>query len=224
MKRVQIPCLATLLLLFTLTESIAAVVTFQFEGSVTTVIGNISDASSVGVTVGAPIAGVLTFDDSVVDTASNTQLGIYPFSGSPNSFQMTVGLISPSVTDFSIRVFDGVGVADAFDVTNSSPLSAGGFSFFHFRLLLQDVAGTMLSDDALSTSPPDLDMTSTQILQLWEDDGGFASGQEWRLQAEITSLSAVPEPSSLVLLGVGGLGLFVRRCRNYRKCQLCTTS
>jgi len=206
--------LFVILLGFTKPELSAAVVKFEFGGSVTSVIGNTTEAASVGVQLGAAVTGSLSFDDSVVDTAGTTQLGLYSFSGAPNSFEMTVGILNPSVDDLSISVSDGV--TDSFDVTASGiPFSEEGFSFNHFRLLLQDAGGGLFADDSLPGSALDFDSTTTSLINLWEDDGGFLSGEEWRLQVTITSFTSVPEPSALILLGFGGLGLVLRRSRRF---------
>lgn len=116
-------------------------------------------------------------------------------------------------TDANVRIaLNGVGgwfVSDSFLVTDGS-----GWDTFRFDLLdLSHLSGGSASlTDTLS------DVTNFQILSSAATptigNGGNPQGDQLVADFRVDNITAVPEPSSLVLLAVSSIGLVVRRRRN----------
>jgi hypothetical protein len=198
--------------------SIAAPVTFNFEGAVRSdSIDYAGKFSDLGITTGTLLKGSYTFDSEAVDTAANTSLGIYNMSA-PMGFELEVGNIDLSYAgDYVIRAFsDSPGT---YEVYQNTGFSSNGLDFVWFRILLQ---GIDLADDTLPLTAPGMDGATTALVQLWgtetpEDPDNFRN--QWRIQMDLTSLSGgidanagtVSAPSAAwLLLGLLGPALRVR--------------
>ena len=82
---------------------------------------------------------------------------------------------------------------------------ANGVVVDSIHWVLEDPAGTSLSTATLGTSPPVLDDWSFNRLMIHGPDRGPSFG----ITAHVTS--AIPEPATILLLGLGGLLLRKRK-------------
>ncbi len=172
----------------------AAPVTWEFTGQLTLV--NDLDGSLEGVfSVGMPFSGQYTFESTTPDSSyidptfgryEDAVTGISGILGEVPFFE-TPGLAgSISVfNDVSIAGFDGYGVSGVTEFLGAR---------VRFTLSLGDTTGSVLLDDSLPLTPPDLSgFDSTLFILELEPDGDALFG-------EITSL--VPEQGTLVLMVV----------------------
>ncbi|MGB1125081.1 MAG: PEP-CTERM sorting domain-containing protein [Phycisphaeraceae bacterium] len=188
----------------------AALWQITWTGNVNTVDTELASFFSVGDTV----TGVLVFDDTTPDTDTDTlnsgsyvgesfvltinrQLGADYVSGTESGKAFISITNDASLTD---RLSVGGGKLIGPDV-NGIPANSAGIS-------LRDSTGTAIDSPALPTTLNlgDWDTTDFSV--------GFENGVEADLRGNVTGLSLVqvPEPTSLALLGLGGL-LIARRRR-----------
>ncbi len=177
-------------------------VTFQFEGV-------ISRSTSPLVQVGDRFSGTFTYDLEAIDELPGSpEFGFYSFElpqPRPVGMSYTAGSFSHS-SQFLVDVL----VFNDFFGDTLSLLSDGlqGPGFFPSmgEIFLDDPTGTALSSDR----PPatlDLAAFSTRTFV-----GNIAPGSFF--EGEIQTLTFVPEPGTLTLLGVGAVLLFgARRLR-----------
>jgi hypothetical protein len=101
-----------------------------------------------------------------------------------------------------IKIRDGA--SDTFEVR--APLSGEGVGSYNplsFRLILKDPSGAVFGDDSLPATAPSLSSFASDRFRLvFESDGGTA-----RVRGNLTSLTAVPLPASVILFGAGLVAL-----------------
>lgn len=179
--------------------------TIQFDGNVTFIGGY--DAPSTMIQAGDTFIGTYTYESSTIDSGE----GMY-LHNSPYGIDILLGgfefKTSPShVGQFSVRVKDNDAnyygkLSDSYGVRSydNSPLS-NGVEISSISFGLSDSTHATLSSNALPLIAPvlsDWDATSLQI---------YGIGNSLSIQGAITHVVLVPEPATLLLLGLGGLVL-----------------
>lgn len=191
----------------------AALVTFSFSGTVTTVGTGLSAEFGVG----RPVAGLYTFESTTPDLDA-TGSGFYdgalrglefsigtnaaPYQGTlrpntPNSIE----LVRPSFHSYFVGTDQFLG----------RPVQGPGMTTYTpalFALNLLDPRGQALADDLLPLNPPSpagfLDRTLFFDFQ-------SSSGPNESVIARVDSLTLVPLPPSALLFAIGILGLTALR-------------
>lgn len=190
-------------------------ITFNFTGTATQV--PIDDLGT-GIQSGDAITGAFTFDSNAPDLVPAPSTGSYLSTGPAFGMTATIGGITFSESgQLDIGILNSF--VDQYAVTASSALLT-------IEFLLQDSSGSIFASDALPLSPPLLAAFGQRDFHFDQTD---AFGNETQVDGRITDLtcgscnvSAVPEPSSLVLLFTIALPLGVWMARRKKAAQWMT--
>ena len=149
--------------------------------------------------------------------------GSYSFESTSPPQVPGSGSYPNAIIDFSANIdsvqFQGpAGPIRSIDVINDFFL--GGFDHYTvqvdvirgtqpllFGMGLRDPSGSFFASDVLPTEPPSLELMD-------EEASGFTIGgsaEALRIEGRITSITAIPDPSTFLLLGMSGLFLLARK-------------
>jgi hypothetical protein len=197
-----------LLVILTVLPARADWVTIRIEGTVDSVddSGNYLEGK---VDLGDTIAGWYTYDSTTQDSLPEIYFGDYWHYKAPAGVSLALdGFVFE--TDFSnvkflMAVNNDRGPGDAYEfISNNNIPLATGTPVDSIFWGLSDNTHTVFSSDALPTTPPNLNQFQYNHLQIISFDRFY-------IDAHVTS--AIPEPATLFLLGLGGSTIFRRRNR-----------
>ena len=211
----------------------AGSVTVEFDAEITGFINDGVDVESA-FSLGQTITGTFTYDDTVLDSSSTGNTGrfenaITAFSLNTSGYTITQNGGTSRISTANNSALNSVSgdyfigsVSDptAADV-DGAPINGVGFSFI-------DTNSTLFASNSEAKS-----LTPTYDFSAFDLPSGTGIDLRWdyvlvvgfdpienepisdfgQVQAEITRVAIIPEPSSLALLGVGGL--LVARRRRY---------
>ncbi len=179
-------------------SALASLLTAEFKGT----IDNVLAAGSTGAVVGEPWTATYTFDSTTPDTNGDPSLGDYVVT----SVTFDIGGTFITITSPLIQVDNdnALFLRDAYSLTGGSPIDGGAL----FAVDLLDTDMTELFDDSLPLVALDLGQFETLGLTLVSNDF-FTT---W-VTGTVDSMTLIPEPTSLALLGFGGLAPVSRRRR-----------
>lgn len=192
----------------------AKLIPIAINAEVTSVLENF-DLLEGKIHVGDLVTGVYVYDSATPDRDPAYYHGEYEHHAPPAGITFTVGgfvfMTDPANVDFTIHIVDDPPaqgrVGDRYGILseNNLPLpngtSVGGISLF-----LRNEAGGVLSSDALPTMAP--------VLDDWAQGGELAVsgiGRSFVIEGRLTSMALIPEPATLMFLGLGGLALLRNR-------------
>jgi hypothetical protein len=157
------------------------------------------------------ITGNYTYESTTLDSQPAPQVGEYKYYSLPYGIYVNAGgfvfKTDPAQVDFVIELDDNMYNEDSYVVLSriNLPLS-NGVSVGSIYWQLNDPSGMALSSTALLTIPPNL----SAFQSIWGlDITGGDKPFYYEIRADVTSAYLIPEPCSIVLLGLGGL--FLRR-------------
>lgn len=191
-------------------QAMAGFVTFNFTGTVNQHFSN------------TPLTGSITYNDAITNTGDAIH-GRYV--GAVTALDVHVGafngFLDPTGSGNLIRVVNhpDLGGPDSFNVR--APLAGGVGEHNYFRITLKDPSGTAFDNDHLPTTAPSLgDFAKARYRLVFEDGNGTV-----RIRGSLTSLTAVPLPTAVILFGAGliamvGLGAGSWRKRNTSLAQI----
>lgn len=207
----------------------AALVSYNFSGTVTEVDDSIAPLANVGgITVGDAFTGSFQFEtnDAGPDlNAGNPNIGVYSLAGSATSFMtLTIDGLTFVAGPGSVQVHNNVlsalsPVSDAlFYAGGPLDVLPAGWSFSppagsNVGIAFIDPTGTAFASDALPTTFDPSDWFASELFLSFTNvtfPGGSDSNVDVTGAVNLTP-AAVPEPSSLMLLGLIGCGMGVAR-------------
>jgi len=170
--------------------------------------------------IGDIITGSYRYESTTPDSNPLLSVGDYEHYSAPYGISLSAGgfvfQTDPDNVYFKVGACDNHRGLDIYGIRsyNNLPLS-NGVLIGHIEWQLDDSSSTALSSDALPTTPPVLDDWSYSW-GLWICTG-IQGGGDVAIDAEVTSVELVPEPATLLLLGLGTL--LVLRSRRATKGQ-----
>jgi len=211
MKGWQIVVFTLGLLLFGGEMANAAPVTIKITGVVTSVRDLEDYPYSDTVYEGVPFSGTYTYDDATLNTSVYSDIGIYTHD-SPYGFNISVGgfefktaethtaKFSISVyNDYSSDTYDRIIIESSQNEYLSTGLIVNGISWD-----IYDGTHSAISSTDLQSTPPNLAAWESNTLSIGCGSGGNATFAVW---GTVTEAVLVPEPATMLLLGLGGLFL-----------------
>lgn len=167
------------------------------------------------INVGDLITGSYTYDTDTPDSNPLPGVGDYEYFAYPSGFSLSVGgldfMTDPANTDFLIEIVNNF-PGDAYSVISYRNLAlsdATSVNNISWGLRDYSASATAISSIDLPTTAPVLDDWPTNFLDI---GGGPRSRVGFSFSAHVTSAVVIPEPTTILLVGMGGL-IFVRRIK-----------
>ena len=188
----------------------ATLITIQIEAVVDDVQG--PDNYLEGrIKVGDLITGRYIYDTDTPDSHPYSHIGRYEHYDYPCGISLSVAGLDfktdPGNTYFVIQItndntvfYDDTYVIESY---RNLPLS-DGTSVGSISWGLIDYSGTVISSPDLTATTPLLDDWDSDFLHFWAGPGG---GRGCGVVAHVTSAVVIPEPGTILLLGLGGVAL-----------------
>ena len=195
----------------------ATLITINIEGMVD-LVGDPHGYLGGTISIGDAIMGTYTYDSDTPDQdwlwgSPSDIVGRYHYFSPPYGITLRVGdfvfQTDPSNTEFLLSVVNNNQSGEdiyCLNSYNNLPLSDGTF-VGGISWEIRDYTGTAFSSDALPANAPVLD--DWQFNRL--DFGGGVLGQAFGVIGHITSATVIPEPATVILLGMGGFLLIRKR-------------
>jgi hypothetical protein len=198
----------------------ATTVTVEITGTWDTVTdtAGVTDGS---IFVGGSFTATLVYDDSIADSIPDPTMGGYDIPAGSSDLSFITGSYSfvPG-SGVGIAIDDGVSGQDAVFLfaetyTSTGPypggVSTGGTTFANPSLI--DSSATAHTSDALTDLTWTLSDYNLANFYFFTEVLGAGAGEFLELDGTITGLTVLPEPSSLILVVVGGFALLARSRR-----------
>jgi hypothetical protein len=196
-----------------------ALITIAIEA----VVDDVQDADNYldgRINIGDLITGSYTYDTDTPDSSSSSNVGRYEHYTYPSGISLSVGgfnfMTHPADTYFEIFVVDNNAGIDGYSVTSYINLPfSDGTTVNNIKWSLQDTSELALSSINLSTAAPILDDWGGNRLEFGAGSGGRDTGEPatgFGIMAHVTSAVVIPEPTTILLLGLGGIAL-IRKVR-----------
>jgi len=164
--------------------------------------------------VGDIITGSYTYDPSTEDSSPLETVGNYHHYSPPCGISLTAGGFVFQTNTENVNFLIAIGNNHMYSSWDNYGVGSDNnlmlYNGVYIDLIgwgLQDSSGTALSSDALPTLPPVLEDWDYNRLTIRGNFGGVCPTT--LLEARVTS--AVPEPTTLLLLALGSLALSRRR-------------
>jgi hypothetical protein len=193
-------------LVFCAAESRAELITISLSATVNYVedIGNKLEGKIIA---GSTITGSYTYEPTTPDSSpSDPTQGNYWHYASPAGIFLTIGGFNfgtnPDNVNFLVSIGNNASEQDNYLVRSyyNLPLSNGTL-VGTIDWQLDDHTATALSSDALPVTKPVLGQWQTNALSIY----GVEAGDDFFIDADVTSVQLVPEPATFLLLTAGVL-------------------
>ena len=172
------------------------------------------------VKMGDAIRGYYTYDSSTADSQPLDTVGQYLHNRAPFGVSIEIGPLifqsDPINVMFGMGILNNHNGEDSYSWSSYNNLDLqSGLTVEHISWVLYDWSCRALSSDALPTNAPILENWELNDLLITLGEKGGAG----YIQATVTSVEIVPEPSSAVIMAIGALLLRRRRYGKLRRQQ-----
>lgn len=186
----------------------AALVTFQFTGEISSVTPTLGTAR--GISTGQPFSGSYTFETTTPDLDGSSNRGRYQGITTFNVNMAGQAIVLPQTPiqqNNGIFIFDNEGAfRDRYSLNaDATGIEASGWRFQQMRLDMLDPSQNAFNNDSLPSTPPSLSsfaQRSASFTFVNRDASGNLLGFG-SVESQVTSLTAVPIPATLLLFGTG---------------------
>jgi len=196
----------------------AAPIHFKFDGMVFDAFADPDDPFGGAIDFGTSMSGVYTFDTTAVDLiTSSDNVGVYSFNGSPYGMTIDIGgVIFDTSETLTISVANDIAGVDQYTVLAQQGTPGGLDDFLSMELFLEDWTGTAFSNDDLLLDASVLD--DFIVRDFFMEGVQTIAGTTYQFQVQgITDTFTVPEPTPILLIGIGLAGLSLTRRRQKRQ-------
>jgi hypothetical protein len=162
--------------------------------------------------VGDIVSGRYVYDDSSPDLNTWPNGGLYEYSTAPYGIFLSVSEFQfqtdTGSVDFVIGISNNYNSSDNYSLGsyNNLPLSDGTY-VGGIYWALSDSTMNALSSDSLPITAPVLEYWGFNFMSV----GGGTRARSFAIASHVTSAEVIPEPSTMLILGLGGLVLRKRR-------------
>ena len=178
-------------------------ITVRFTGEVE----NVDNVLAAHFAIGDTLTGTYTYDTSAIDTEPDrSDFGRYRYYQGPSGISLETGgfqfRTDPGNVDFLVEILNNyTGTEDSFYMNSYNNLPSDSFlgENILIGLGLHAFSGDPLSSDALPETAPVRDQWDSARFDITSRELCAGVG------GNITSFELVPEPSSILLIGVGAL-------------------
>jgi hypothetical protein len=223
MRRARFPLWVLAFVAFAAGPSYATSVTVLLSGEWYAVTDNAS-VTDGSITTGDTFTVTLTYDDATADINPDPTLGDYLLPAATSSLALTTGSYT-----FTLLASEGIifSVGDSYfgqddfgwfaeNFTTSGPLPGGvSTGYGYMNPLVFDITETAHSSDALTGLPWSVAdyYSPNQGMNFLIAVNGAGPNKYIELSGDFTQFSVLPEPSALILAGLGCATVLVRRRR-----------
>ena len=211
----------------------ATIITVEVEGvvdSIGTYFGFDLDGS---VSIGTPMSGFCTYDTDTPDYLdSDDSRGAYPLisiSMTIGNYTFTHNPMSSKWSSFYVRTYSAISGSAVYSAgspesrfegtitVNGIPKSYDDLSWYISQFVIMELS-TSSSEQIPTDALPDLDSwpdisvfdLERKFLAVFGKEPGDNTGS-FEIGGEVTSATVIPEPATLLLLGLGSLALLTKR-------------
>jgi hypothetical protein len=163
--------------------------------------------------IGDTVTGTYTYESTTLDlNPDDPTVGNYVITAANNGITLTVGGFIFKTDPTNVQLELGVTYKSfnclGFYSHNNIPLS-NGTSVYDISWRLFDKTGTALTSDVLPVTAPDLSEWQSEYFRM--DGPADTPGTGYAVWGPITSMKLIPEPTTIILLGLGILSLRKRK-------------
>jgi len=192
--------------------------------AITAEVTEVSDSGPLKgrINVGDLITGVYVYDSSTLDSDPSENRGVYEQYAPSAGVTLTVGgfvfMTDPENVELNIHIYNDPPVIGGahenygFDSRNNLPLPNGrSVDLISLSLYNSSSVLNAISSDELPTTAPVLDDWGNASVTVRGGGGIRTGGTPFRVTGHLTSAVLIPEPATIILLGLGGLVLLRKK-------------